>query len=59
MPSGAWSGRHEPARARFFWDAYEFDIETRMEDEGRPDLRKLVNIREYTEGQVRSRAASR
>src|SRR5947209_2890172 len=23
-----------------------------MEDEGRPDLRKLVNIHEYTEGQV-------
>jgi hypothetical protein len=45
--------------AQGFWDAYEFDIETRMEDEGRPDLRKLVNIHEYTEGQVRSRAASR
>jgi ribonuclease BN (tRNA processing enzyme) len=38
--------------AQGFWDAYRFDIETRMEDEGRPDLRKLVNIHEYTEGQV-------
>jgi ribonuclease BN (tRNA processing enzyme) len=38
--------------AQGFWDAYKFDIETRMEDEGRPDLRKLVNIHEYTEGQV-------
>jgi ribonuclease BN (tRNA processing enzyme) len=38
--------------AQGFWDAYQFDIETRMEDEGRPDLRKLVNIHEYTEGQV-------
>jgi len=35
-----------------FWDAYQFDIETRMEDEGRPDLRKLVNVHEYTEGQL-------
>ena len=38
--------------AQGFWDAYRFDIETRMEDEGRPDLRKLVNIHEYTEGAV-------
>src|SRR5215813_3795 len=38
--------------ARGFWDAYQFDIETRMADEGRPDLRKLVNAREYTEGEV-------
>jgi ribonuclease BN (tRNA processing enzyme) len=35
-----------------FWQAYRFDIETRMADEGRPDLRKLVNIHEYTEGAV-------
>jgi ribonuclease BN (tRNA processing enzyme) len=35
-----------------FWDAYQFDIETRMADEGRPDLRKLVNIHEYGEGPV-------
>ena len=38
--------------AQGFWDAYKFDIETRMADEGRPDLRKLVNIHEYTEGPV-------
>jgi ribonuclease BN (tRNA processing enzyme) len=38
--------------AQGFWDASAFDIETRMEDEGRPDLRKLVNIHEYIEGQV-------
>jgi ribonuclease BN (tRNA processing enzyme) len=37
-----------------FWDAYRFDIETRMADEGRPDLRKLVNIHEYSEGPVMS-----
>jgi ribonuclease BN (tRNA processing enzyme) len=38
--------------AQGFWDAYKFDIETRMADEGRPDLRRLVNIHEYTEGPV-------
>jgi ribonuclease BN (tRNA processing enzyme) len=38
--------------AQGFWDAYKFDIETRMEDEGRPDLRKLVTAHEYTEGPV-------
>ena len=38
--------------AQGFWDAYRFDIETRMADEGRPDLRKLVNAHEYTEGEV-------
>src|SRR5690349_4930804 len=36
--------------AQGFWDAYKFDIETRIADEGRPDLRKLVNLHEYTEG---------
>jgi len=38
--------------AQGFWDAYQFDIETRMADEGRPDLRKLVQPHEYTEGEV-------
>jgi len=38
--------------ARGFWDAYQFDIETRVEDEGRPDLRKLVRIHEHGEGEV-------
>jgi len=35
-----------------FWQAYRFDIETRIADEGRPDLRKLVNVHEYGEGAV-------
>src|SRR5215813_1387934 len=35
-----------------FWEAYRFDIETRMVDEGRPDLRKLVDVHEYGEGLV-------
>jgi ribonuclease BN (tRNA processing enzyme) len=38
--------------AQGFWDAYKFDIETRIADEGRPDLRKLVNVHEYSEGTV-------
>ena len=38
--------------AQGFWDAYRFDIETRMADEGRPDLRKLVNAHEYAEGEM-------
>jgi ribonuclease BN (tRNA processing enzyme) len=45
-------GMHELANG--FWQAYRFDIETRMADEGRPDLRKLVNIHEYTAGPVMS-----
>ena len=40
------------ALADGFWQAYRFDIETRMKDEGRPDLRKLVTVHEYTEGPV-------
>jgi ribonuclease BN (tRNA processing enzyme) len=38
--------------ANGFWQAYRFDIETRMADEGRPDLRALVAVHEYTEGSV-------
>jgi ribonuclease BN (tRNA processing enzyme) len=40
------------ALAQGFWDAYRFDIDTRMADEGRPDLRKLIHSHEYTEGEV-------
>lgn len=35
-----------------FWQSNRFDIETRMSDEGRPDLRKLVVAHDYTEGEV-------
>ena len=38
--------------AQGFWDAYKFDIDTRMADEGRPDLRRLVSVHEYSEGEV-------
>jgi len=38
--------------AQGFWEAYQFDIETRIADEGRPDLRKLVKVNEYSEGEI-------
>ena len=41
------------ALAQGFWDAKKFDIETRIADEGRPDLRKLATIHDYSEGQAR------
>ncbi|HWH85055.1 MAG TPA: MBL fold metallo-hydrolase [Burkholderiaceae bacterium] len=34
------------------WAANKFDIDTRIADEGRPDLRKLVIAHEYGEGTV-------
>src|SRR3954462_9920726 len=43
-------GMHELADG--FWQAYRFDIETRMADEARPDLRKLVAVHEYSQGPV-------
>ncbi|WP_041164988.1 MBL fold metallo-hydrolase [Mesorhizobium opportunistum] len=35
-----------------FCQAMEFDIEIRIADEGRPDIRDLVSINEFGEGQV-------
>lgn len=35
-----------------FVQALEFDIETRIADEGRPDLRELVEVVEFGEGEV-------
>jgi ribonuclease BN (tRNA processing enzyme) len=35
-----------------FCQAMEFDIETRIADEGRPDLRELAELGEYSEGTV-------
>jgi ribonuclease BN (tRNA processing enzyme) len=37
---------------RRFCQAMEFDIEIRIADEGRPDIRELVSIVEFGEGQV-------
>jgi ribonuclease BN (tRNA processing enzyme) len=35
-----------------YWQSERFDIETRIADEGRPDLRGLVSAHTYTEGPV-------
>jgi ribonuclease BN (tRNA processing enzyme) len=37
---------------RRFCQAMEFDIEIRIADEGRPDIREMVSINEFTEGLV-------
>ena len=31
-----------------YWQLNKFDIETRIADEGRPDLRKMVNVHEFS-----------
>ena len=35
-----------------YWQSERFDIETRIADEGRPDLRKLVSAHTYAQGRV-------
>jgi ribonuclease BN (tRNA processing enzyme) len=37
-----------------YWQSNLFDIETRIADEERPDIRKLVNPHEYEEGEILS-----
>ncbi|MBT1155025.1 MBL fold metallo-hydrolase [Aminobacter anthyllidis] len=45
-----------PAGLNQYWQrfvqALEFDIETRIDDEGRPDLREMVEVVEFGEGNV-------
>ena len=45
-----------PSGTREYWEGFaqsmKFDIELRISDEGRKDLRKLVNLVEYAEGDV-------
>ncbi|WP_378943273.1 MBL fold metallo-hydrolase [Mesorhizobium sp. ANAO-SY3R2] len=45
-----------PAGMNRYWQSFvqalEFDIETRIADEGRPDLREMVEIVEFGEGDV-------
>ncbi|MEP6995653.1 MAG: MBL fold metallo-hydrolase [Acidobacteriota bacterium] len=43
----AWGPPGLEGMARAFFDYMKFDIETRIEDEGRPDLRKLVTVHEF------------
>jgi ribonuclease BN (tRNA processing enzyme) len=40
----------------FYWQSNQFDIETRITDEGRPDIRELVVSHEYSEGNLISNA---
>lgn len=35
-----------------YWESNAYDLETRIVDEGRPDLRRLVVAHEYTEGLI-------
>lgn len=38
----------------YYWESNRFDLETRISDEGRPDLRRLVRPHEFAEGPVTS-----
>ena len=40
------------AMTKTYWELNKFDIETRIEDEGRPDLRKLLIAKDITEDGV-------
>jgi ribonuclease BN (tRNA processing enzyme) len=40
------------AMTQTYWELNKFDIETRIEDEGRPDLRKLLIAKDITEDGV-------
>jgi ribonuclease BN (tRNA processing enzyme) len=37
-----------------YWDSNRYDLTTRIADEGRPDLRRLVTAHEYSEGMILS-----
>jgi ribonuclease BN (tRNA processing enzyme) len=37
-----------------YWESNQFDIDTRIKDEGRPDIRPLVISHEYAEGTLES-----
>jgi ribonuclease BN (tRNA processing enzyme) len=39
-----------------YWESNRFDIETRIHDEGRPDIRTLIVSHEYKEGSIYSNA---
>ena len=48
------SGLHALLSA--YWESNRFDIETRIQDEGRPDIRSLAIGHEYSEGSIFSNA---
>ncbi|MHA7684194.1 MBL fold metallo-hydrolase [Cupriavidus sp. PET2-C1] len=45
-PVDTYGPRGTEAMTRTYWELNRFDIDTRIGDEGRPDLRKLVNAHE-------------
>jgi len=52
-PIHAYGPKGLKAMTDAYWEVNKFDIETRIEDEGRPDLRKLVIVEEVdTDGVV-------
>jgi ribonuclease BN (tRNA processing enzyme) len=51
-PAEAYGPRGTQGVLAGYWQSMQFDIETRMADEGRPDLRKLVTAHEHGEGAV-------
>jgi ribonuclease BN (tRNA processing enzyme) len=48
-PVDAWGPPPTKAMTEAYWQLNRFDIETRIADEGRPDLRKLVTAHEFSE----------
>lgn len=46
-PVDAYGPPPTKAMTAAYWDLNKFDIETRIADEGRPDLRKLVTVHEF------------
>lgn len=52
MPVHAFGPPGLAAMMRSFFEMNRFDIETRIDDEGRPDLRRLFTVTEYGEGLV-------
>jgi ribonuclease BN (tRNA processing enzyme) len=48
-PVDAWGPPPIKAMTEAYWQLNRFDIETRIADEGRPDLRKLVTAHEFSE----------
>lgn len=48
MPIDTYGPTPIQAMVDAYWQLNKFDIETRIADEGRPDLRKMVHVHEFT-----------
>jgi len=51
-PVVAYGAKGLARMGELFFDLNRFDIETRIADEGRPDLRRMLTVHEYVEGPV-------